>query len=206
MLSDAAAKNLDRLRAHGGHLVLGQRSAMKDEDNGLQPQRQPGPLADLLGGRVEQYYALLDPVPVEGELGSGQSKLWAELLSAKCGHRSLESYGKSNGWLDGKPAAITRKVGKGRITYIGAWLDGSAMAAAAKWMTDISGVKPALGAVPDGVEVYPRYGDHGVVYILVNLSKTEQTVSLPSAMNDVLEGGSKQSVKLPVYGVAVLSK
>jgi beta-galactosidase len=80
------------------------------------------------------------------------------------------------------------------------------MAAAAKWMTGISGVKPALGEVPEGVEVYPRYGDHGVVYILVNLSKAEQTVSLPSAMTDVLEGGSKQSIKLPVYGVAVLSK
>ncbi len=80
------------------------------------------------------------------------------------------------------------------------------MTTAAKWMADVSGVKPALGAVPEGVEVYPRYSDRGVVYILVNLSKAEQTVSLPSTMNDVLEGGSKQSVKLPVYGVAVLSK
>jgi hypothetical protein len=34
-----------------------------------------------------------------------------------------ETYGKSNGWLDGKPSAIIRKAGKGRITYIGAWLD-----------------------------------------------------------------------------------
>ena len=207
VLSDAAAKNLIDYVRGGGHLVLGQRSAMKDEDNGLQPQRQPGPLADLLGGRVEQYYALLDPVAIEGKFGSGQSKLWAELLSANDKDTEvLETYGKSNGWLDGKPAAITRKVGKGRITYIGAWLDGSAMNAAAKWMADVSGVKPALGTVPDGVEVYPRYGDHGVVYILVNLSKAEQTVALPSAMTDVLEGGSKQSVKLPVYGVAVLSK
>ncbi len=207
VLSDAAAKNLIEYVRQGGHLVLGQRSAMKDEDNGLQPQRQPGPLADLLGGRVEQYYALIDPVAIEGKFGSGQSKLWAELLSANDKDTEvLETYGKSNGWLDGKPAAITRKVGKGRITYIGAWLDGPAMIAAAKWMTDVSGVKPALGAVPDGVEVYPRYGDHGAVYILVNLSKAEQTVSLPSAMTDVLEGGSKHSVKLPVYGVAVLSK
>ncbi len=54
---------------------------MKDDDNGLWPQRQPGPLADLLGGRVEQYYALVDPVPIEGKWGAGQSKLWAELLS-----------------------------------------------------------------------------------------------------------------------------
>jgi len=206
VLSDTAAKNLAAYVRQGGHLVLGQRSAMKDDDNGLQPQRQPGPLADLLGGRVEQYYALLNPVPVEGSFGAGQSKLWAELLSAKdAGTEVLERYGKSNGWLDGKPAAITRKIGKGRITYIGAWMDDSATSAAAKWMADVSGVKPALEAVPDGVEVYPRYGEHGAVYILVNLSKAEQTIALPSAMNDVLEGGSTRSVTLPIYGVAVLS-
>jgi beta-galactosidase len=129
------------------------------------------------------------------------------LLSAKDSDTEvLERYGKSNGWLDGKPAAITRKIGKGRITYIGAWMDDSAMNAAAKWMADVSGVKPALGTVPDGVEVYPRYGTKGAVYILVNLSKAEQTISLSSTMNDVLEGGSKQSVKLRVYGVAVLSQ
>jgi len=205
VLSDAAAKNLAEYVRQGGHLVLGQRSAMKDDDNGLQPQRQPGPLAELLGGRVEQYYALVDPVPVEGSFGAGQGKLWAELLSAKDGAEVLERYSKSNGWLDGKPAVITRKVGKGRITYIGVWMDDSAMMTAAKWMADVSGVKPALGAVPDGIEVYPRYGKQGAVYILVNLSKAGQTVALPSAMNDVLEGGSKRSVTLPVYGVAVLS-
>ena len=76
-------------------------------------------------------------------------------------------YGKANGWLDDQPAAITRKVGKGRITYIGAWLDDATMKAAAKWMTEVSGVKPAFGAVPEGVDVDPRYGAHGeVVYIL----------------------------------------
>ena len=186
VLSEAAAKNLIEYVRQGGHLVLGQRSAMKDENNGLQPQRQPGPLTDLLGGRVEQYYALVDPVPVEGKFGTGQGKLWAELLSVKDGDTEvLETYGKSNGWLDGKPAAITRKADTGRITYIGAWLDDSAMTAAAKWMTDVSGVKPALGAVPEGIEVYPRYGQHGAVYILVNLSKMEQSVALPRAMNDV---------------------
>ena len=206
VLSDAAAKNLAEYVRQGGHVVLGQRSAMKNDDNGLQPERQPGPLAELLGGRVEQYYALVDPVPVTGRFGPSQGKLWAELLNASSKDvEVLATYGKSNGWLDGKPAAITRKVGKGRITYIGAWLDDAGMAAAAKWMTEISGVKPALGPVPEGVEVYPRYGSGGAVYILVNFSKTQQTVPLPSRMNDVLEGGAKQSVTLPKYGVAVLS-
>lgn len=205
VLSEAAARNLNDYVKQGGHLVLGQRSAMKDDDNSLQTQRQPGPLIEVLGGRVEQYYALLGPVPVEGQFGSGQARLWAELLSAKDSKTEvLETYGKSNGWLDGQPAAITRQVGKGRITYIGAWFDEPGMSAAAKWMTDISGVKPALGPVPDGIEVYPRTGERGTVFILVNLAKTEQSVLLPSEMIDVLEGGSKQTVTLPQYGVAVL--
>jgi beta-galactosidase len=189
----------------GGHLVLGQRSAMKDDDNTLQTARQPGPLGELLGGRVEQYYSLLEPVAVDGKFGTGQGKLWAELLSAKDSKTEvLETYGKSNGWLDGQPAAITRQVGKGRITYIGAWFDEARMSAAAKWMTDVSGVKPAFGVVPEGVEVYPRYGERKTVVILVNLSKTEQTVALPGEMTDVLADGTKHSVTLPVYGVAVL--
>ena len=205
VLSDAAAKNLENYVRQGGHLVLGQRSGMKDDDNGLQRERQPGPLVDLIGGRVEQYYALTDPVPIQGKFGPGESKLWAELLSAKdSGTEVLETYGKSNGWLDGQPAAITRKVGNGRITYIGAWLDDVAMQSAAKWMTDVSGVKPVLPSVPEGVDVYPRYGGRGTVLILVNFSKADQTISLPNAMTDVLAGGVKQSVNLPVYGVAVL--
>ncbi len=72
-------------------------------------------------------------------------------------------------------------------------------------MTSVSGVKPALGPAPEGVEVYPRYGEKGPVYMLVNLAKTPQTVSLPARMQDVLNGVAVQSVTLPHYGVAVVS-
>jgi beta-galactosidase len=206
VLSEAAAKNLIAYVKQGGHLVLGQRSAMKDDDNALQTERQPGPLVDLLGGRVEQYYALTGSVPLQGQWGTGEGKLWAELLSAKSPDvEVLERYGKSNGWLDGQPAAITRKVGKGRITYIGAWMDDAGMAAAAKWMTSVSGVKPVLPAVPDGVELYPRYGNGRTVYILVNFARQDETISLPTAMQDLLSEGTKQSVTLPRFGVAVFS-
>jgi beta-galactosidase len=207
VLSDDAAKNLAVYVRAGGHLVLGQRSAMKDDDNGLQPDRQPGPIGELLGGRVEQYYALDNPVPIEGQWGPGESPLWAELLGTQEKDTEvLMRYGKSNGWLDGQPAAITRKVGKGRITYIGAWLDPKTMESAAKWMASTSGVNTPLPNVPVGVEVSVRQGAHGMVYILVNLSKQAQTIALPSGMQDVLEGGSKTSVKLNVYDVAVFAQ
>jgi beta-galactosidase len=219
VLSDAEAKNLIAYVQQGGHLVLGQRSAMKDEDNSLQVARQPGPLAELLGGRVDQYYALIEPIPIYGEwtkvviapaakgaVVKANSKDWAELLSTTSPEtKVLLRYGKSNGWLDDQPAAITRKVGKGSITYIGAWLDPATMASAAKWMIATAGVQPKLGKVPAGVDVYPRTGPHGNVYIMVNFAKTAQTVSLPTAMQDVLKGGTTRTLTLPHYGVSVVS-
>jgi beta-galactosidase len=212
VIADDAAKNLIAFVRQGGHLVLGQRTGLKDADNSLQTQRQPGPLVDLLGGRVVQYYALIDAVPVDGKFGPSHSRLWAELLNLKEVTGSepkaevLETYGTSNGWLDGQPAAVTRQMGKGRITYIGAWMDDTGMANAAKWMADISGVKQAFGPVPEGVEVSARYGSTGAIFILINFSKTEQAVTLPSELADVLAGGTKTSVTLPVYGVAVLQE
>jgi beta-galactosidase len=78
------------------------------------------------------------------------------------------------------------------------------MAAAARWMTDVSGVIPALGPVPDGIEVNRRTGERGTVFILINFARTEQSTLLPSEMIDVLDGGPKQIIVLPPFGVAVL--
>jgi beta-galactosidase len=117
-------------------------------------------------------------------------------------------YGKSNGWLDGQPAAITKAVGKGSITYIGAWLDEKTMSAAAKWMIENSGIHRLSIDLPDGVDLYVRSSKagSGAVWILINFGKDVATVTLPSQMTDVLKSGRVGSVKLEQYGVAVLSK
>jgi len=212
LLTDAQAKNLMDYVRGGGHLVLGQRSGMKNDDNGLQPERQPGPLAEMLGGRVEQFYALDQTVPVAGDWGSGKGKIWAEQLSVKdpAAH-VLMRYGKSNGWLDGQPAAITKTLGKGNITYIGAWLDESTMNTAAKWMVETSGISLLPISLPKGVDLYIRSwktanDTQKTVWILINFGNEIATVSLPSQMTDVLGSGLVSTVILNPYGVAVLSK
>jgi beta-galactosidase len=209
VLTDEAAKNLIAYVKNGGHLVLGQRSGIKNGDNGLQAERGPGPFVSLLGGRVDQFYAIDDKpediVPVEGKWGNTTSTIWAEQLSVSSPDTEvLMRYGKSNGWLDGQPAAITRKVGKGRITYIGAWMDEKAMLNAARWMTETSGVNAAFGPVPEGIDVYPREGDGKKIFILVNFAKGTKTVSLPSTMHDVLGEKDVTSVSLDRYGVVIL--
>ncbi len=50
LITPEAAKNLEQYVRNGGHLVLGPRSGMKDEDNSLWPERQPGPLDAAAGG------------------------------------------------------------------------------------------------------------------------------------------------------------
>jgi beta-galactosidase len=203
---DLAAHLRDYVES-GGHLVLGPRSGQKDQYNALLPQRQPGYLVDVLGGRVEQYYALEADVPVTGAWGDATASVWAEQLKASSQEtHAVEMYGAFNGWLDGQPAVLTRAVGKGTITYIGTVLDEKTMAAAAEWMVKQSGVTAVFGAVPDGVEVCRREGDAKRVFVLINFKRDAQQVALPHAMTALLAGsGSVTSVTLPGYGVEVLS-
>ena len=113
-------------------------------------------------------------------------------------------YGKSNGWLDGQPAAVTRPAGKGRITYIGAYPDAQSMQEAVAWMLRVSGLKPLLPNVPPGVDVAVRSGTDKRIVILTNYNSEPVTVTLPSPMDDVLAGGHHTSILLPQYGVAVM--
>lgn len=206
VLTDSEAAQLETYVEHGGHLVLGPRSGMKNVDNGLQPGRQPGPLKKLLGGRVRQFYALDGTVPVSGPAGRGNARIWAEQLQALSPQTQAGlRYGKSNGWLDEQPALLTRKVGKGSITYVGAWLNDDLLDdLTADWLRTANVKAPVPGA-PRDVEVCVRGDATHRVTILINHSAQPQTVPLPSPMRAVLAGGdAEDTVSLSPYGVAVL--
>jgi beta-galactosidase len=207
VLTPQAAKNLEAYVQGGGHLVLGQRSAMKDEDNSLFPERQPGPLAAILGAKVEQFYALEKTVPVSGVWGDAQNTVWAEQLGVTDkATQVLMRYGVSNGWLDGQPAAVTRKVGRGTITYIGAALDAGAMRRAAEWMLKESNVATVLPEIPSDVDVAIRSNEKTRILILTNYGSETRMIKLPHAMHNVLQDGDTTSALLPRFGVAVLQE
>lgn len=191
----------------GGHLVLGPRSGMKDQFNALNPQRQPGPLVDTLGARVEQFYALLHDVPVAGEWGSGRATIWAEYLKPLAPDvQVLMRYGPSNGWLDGQPAAVTRRFGKGTITYLGAVLDEPLMRHAAAAMIADAGVNSPTLKVPAGVEVCRRVGQGREVFVVINLAPHPVSIELPTGARDLLHPEARGAVELPRYDVAVFER
>ncbi len=199
------AEHLEAYVKAGGHLVIGPRSGLKDEFNSLLPLRQPGYLADPLGAKVEQFYALENPIPVSGTLGIGEVSVWAEQLKATSADAEiLLKYGPSNGWLDGQPCVVSRHLGKGEITYIGAVLDDQLTAAAADWLLKRSNVQPAFGPVPEGVEVSRRTGNGKTVFVLINFKRGKKEFTLPRTMKSLLDQRDVSQIELPQYGVAVL--
>jgi beta-galactosidase len=210
VLPDATAKHLDEYVRQGGNLVLGPRSGMKDVDNGLQPERQPGPLTKALGGHVVQYYALDAPVPITGSLGTGSAGVWAETLAATDpATKILMTYGASDGpsWFAGKPAALTHDWGKGRITYVGATLDPGLMQKLAAWVLDTASVKAILPGLPAGVELMERSNRKGDrVWILINHGNVSQAIDIGSGNRDLLTGEAADHLTLAAHGVAVMEQ
>lgn len=204
---ELAARLADYVRA-GGHLVLGPRTGMKTESNALSRERQPGALLPVVGARVEQFYALLEEVPLSGDWGTGKATVWAEPLGRLAPDIEVTlRYGAGNDWLTGAPAAVSRPLGKGTISYLGAVLDVALMDKVARiWLTKAGVTATNVIEAPTGVKVSRRVGAGREVFVITNFSPGAQEIALPGTMTDVLAGGEVTVAKLPRYGVAVLSR
>jgi beta-galactosidase len=208
IVNQSLADRLGDFVMRGGHLVLTIRCGMKDKFNALLPVRQPGPLAHLAGVEVEEFYALLAPVPVIGNLFRGTSQVWAERLKLQDGGNIsiLARYGPSNGWLDDRPAITVHSYGKGLVYFVGAYLDAAAHQALMDYIANEAGVSPVL-ETPPGVEARTRTTPKGErVHIVVNHGRTEQLVPLPwPALEHLTSQRVVDELRLAPYGVALLT-
>jgi len=204
VLSDTTAQRLiDYVRA-GGHLVLGPRSGMKTAEDGLQPNRQPGPLEAALGAQVNQYYALDAPVQLTGDAGSGKAHIWAEDLKPEAPDvKALLTYGEGNGWLTGHPAAVSHSFGKGTITYLGCDLDPKLMTGFAQKLLTDAAVHPVVADLPAGVEVMERSEGSDRVWIFINHGDKPQHIDPKHEGTDLLTGKPALPQELAPHDIAV---
>lgn len=212
ILTDPMVRVLKNYVLGGGNLVLTIRSGMKDTYNALLPERQPGPLSEVVGIEVEEYYALKDPVPVKGNWFQGQSHTWAERLKILNSRyvSDIATYGSANlaanGWLDGQVAISVCSYGSGMAYYVGAYLDEAAQQELVARIVKNAGI--TVIRTPEGIEmstrVHPTYGD---LYFLINHTNNLQAMWLPWLVKEHLTGQTSLSrVELAPYGVAVVSQ
>lgn len=185
----------------GGHLVLGPRSGMKDGDDALWPQRQPGPLTDLLRGRVDYYYPLDEAVAVTGQGWSATAKSWAEAL-APSGADIVARYGTGYKWLERQPAILRTRAGKGSITYVGALFDEGGQRQLTSVLLGFAGIATPLPALPASVEAAERVGPSGRFIVLINHGTDRQMFPATPSLSQV--EGDSLSLGIPAGGVAVL--
>ena len=199
VLDAATAERLARYVRGGGHLVLGPRSGMKDGDNALWPQRQPGPLAAMLGARVDQFYALDAPVALAGG-GAGSARTWAEALAPTASDtRVLARYGDGNGWLTGRAMAVARRDGRGEIAYVGAILDDAGQDGLSTAL--LAGVGLAAAPPPPGVEAVERAGRGHRLLVVLNHNAVATTYALPAGAR--LAFGTLDGGRIGARGVAI---
>lgn len=223
VIDDGLAAKLSAWVEAGGHLLLGPRSGMKDQFNSLNAELQPGPLASLLGAKVEQYYALDQRAHLASPTESLQLRadstadIWAEAL-APSSHAKVDLvYIDPGRWLDHQPAMVTRSIGRGSISYLGTLPDADALDRILLHAAGDASIAPPSAPTTDGLELCRRVSNdgHRSVVIVINHTDKQGSLMLPARYRNLFQtrpDGSPvgtvstagTTVTLPPQGVAVL--
>jgi beta-galactosidase len=202
VLDAVTARRLGSYVTAGGHLLLGPRSGLKDRDNALATARQPGALAALLGGRVDQYYAIDAPLSLSGSGLTGTARIWAETLEVTADTTVLARYAPASGWLSDKPAFVMRARGTGWIAYLGAMLDAGGQSALVRWAgVEATLTAPVIPAQPGFEIVERRRGAHRYL-IAINHGDHDVSPTFPQGFAVIL--GDMAGTTLPAHGVVLL--
>jgi beta-galactosidase len=172
----------------GGHLLVSFFSGIVDGSDQVHLGGYPGPLREVLGVRVEEFWPLADGGSVGvSVLGStGRGSLWSEEISAE----GAEVLGRfTDGGLAGRPVLTRHAFGDGVAWYLGSRLAEGEMRAVMDRVVGDSGAAPVLAGLADGVQAVRRGGR---VFLLNH--------NADAVVADV--GGTR--VELPGFGVEVL--
>lgn len=178
---------------NGGHLVLSCRTGIKDKHGHLWEGPWAMPMLDLIGAKIKFYDTL--PAPHSGKVKAGdaihQWTSWAEVLEPAQDTTVLAQY--TDQFYTGEPAAVTRKLGKGTVTYIGVdSADGGLEAQLVRGVFDRAGV--AVEDFADGFVVDWRDG----FWVATNFTDKNQRAPIPPEAKILLG-----TAEVPVAGVTV---
>jgi beta-galactosidase len=184
LIDTARAEKLRSFAEKGGTLVLTCLSAMRDLDNINRPETLPSLLTGLCGIEIEEQQPLKfqDKVRFVSQDGSAhEGSYWFDLLSLY-GAEPLATY--DDRWFAGTPAVTLNSSGKGSVCYVGTVPDVSYLRGLlGKLCSEVgitSNVTEASTPLLESLKVFGTDGSLGEHLHLINFSREEQSVTLPS--------------------------
>ncbi len=144
LVSDELVKRFTNYAENGGHLVLTSRTGQKDMAGHLHETLWAAPIYPLIGASIPRYDVL--PGQLTGHVTANDKSYawgaWADILEPDPGTAVLAKY--ADQFYAGKAAAVTHKLGKGTVTYIGVdTIDGELERLLVHRVYEQAGTKPA---------------------------------------------------------------
>lgn len=180
-------------------------SGIVDGCDRVHPGGYPGPLREVLGLRVAEFWPLAEgrSVALAGRY-AGRADLWAEEIVPQ-GARVVASF--VDGELAGRPAVTRHDHGRGTAWYVGTRPEPALLRALLDDVRAAAGVAPVLPGLPAGVQAAVREGAGGRYLFLLNHGSRAVQVALPEPWRDALapRAAAVTRVALAARGVAVLT-
>lgn len=180
--------------SNGGHLVLTCRTGQKDRNGKLWDTKWAEPIYDLIGAKVSFYDLLPDEVQgtISMEASSYKWNNWGDVLEPMNGTAVWATY--SNQFYKGKAAVVSRRLGKGTVTFVGADTDdGQLEKAVVNRIYKDAGIH--IAAYPEGVVVDWRDG----FWVGVNYSGRPFNFSLPASSKVLVGNKTLQPASVIVW-------
>ncbi|GAB1822599.1 beta-galactosidase [Herbidospora sp. RD11066] len=192
LLTEGAAKNLQRYVEDGGTLVVSYFSGIVNENDTVHPGAYPGVLREVLGLSVEEFHPLREHETVALARPDGVGRIWSERVRP-AGARTVQSF--ATGPDAGHPAVTRHSLGAGTAWYVATATDDLR-----ELLAEIvvrAGVTPA-GELPDALEMVRR----GSYVFLIN--HADVPASVPGVTGAELISGAPFTGEVPAGGVCVV--
>ena len=193
LVDEALVRRWKTYAENGGHLIITCRTGQKDRRGQLWEGPWAAPILDLIGAKISFYDTL--PAPYVGKVTKDGDQTydwasWGEVLVPGEGTVALAHY--ADQYYAGGVAAVTHRLGRGVVTYIGVdSLDGNLEAALIRGVFMRAGVK--VENFDDGFLVDWRDG----FWVATNFTEKTQTAPIPDGASVLI--GARE---VPTAGVA----
>lgn len=204
MLDAALVQKLDSFVRAGGTLVVSAQSGIKDRNVHLVKTIAPGILRKLAGIEVEDWTMLGDKEERLCTLDGAPLPCIGFVERLKCrGAEPLAHWQGEDPLLADAPSITVNEVDRGRVIYIGGYLDERGIAAMVKHLMATRKITPLIDA-PAEVEVVARRSAKWRYLWLLNHSAEPQFIERVAGRELLGDTVVEGSLKLKPHGVAIV--